>query len=74
VDLHDVLRAGELSRAQALYAELTPLLEFVVAGGPATTVTAGPELLGVGVGDPRRPLLPLDDDGRAALKEVADRR
>jgi dihydrodipicolinate synthase/N-acetylneuraminate lyase len=62
--------AGESPRAQTLYTELKPLLEFIVAGGLATTVKAGLGLLGVGAGDPRRPLLPLDDDGRAALQKL----
>jgi 4-hydroxy-tetrahydrodipicolinate synthase len=70
IDLYDAVRAGELPRAQAIYAEIRPLLEFIVAGGLATTVKAGLELLGVGVGDPRRPLLPLDDEGRAALNKL----
>ncbi|MBO0880176.1 MAG: dihydrodipicolinate synthase family protein, partial [Mycobacterium sp.] len=70
IDLYDAVRGGELKRAQTIYAELKPLLEFIVAGGLATTVKAGLELLGAGVGDPRRPLLPLDDDGRAALGEL----
>ena len=61
IDLYDAVRANEISTAQAIYAEIRPLLEFVVAGGLATTVKAGLELLGIGVGDPRRPLLPLDD-------------
>jgi 4-hydroxy-tetrahydrodipicolinate synthase len=68
IDLYDAVRAGELERAQTIYTELKPLLEFIVAGGLATTVKAGLDLLGAGVGDPRRPLLPLDDDGRAALE------
>jgi 4-hydroxy-tetrahydrodipicolinate synthase len=46
------------------------LLEFTVAGGLATTVKAGLELWGAGVGDPRRPLLPLDDEGRTALQKL----
>jgi 4-hydroxy-tetrahydrodipicolinate synthase len=70
IDLYDAVRAGELERAQTIYTELKPLLEFIVAGGLATTVKAGLDLLGAGVGDPRRPLLPLDDKGRAALKEL----
>jgi 4-hydroxy-tetrahydrodipicolinate synthase len=70
IDLYDAVRAGELPTAQSIYADLKPLLEFIVAGGLATTVKAGLELLGVGVGDPRRPLLPLDDEGRAALKKL----
>jgi len=52
------------------YAEIRPLLEFIVAGGLAITVKAGLELLGVGVADPRLPLLPLDDEGRVALNKL----
>jgi 4-hydroxy-tetrahydrodipicolinate synthase len=63
IDLYDAVRAGELPRAQTIYTELKPLLEFIVAGGLATTVKAGLALIGAGVGDPRRPLLPLDDEG-----------
>ena len=70
IDLYDAVRAGELSRALAIYDELKPLLELIVAGGLPTTVKAGLELLGVGAGEPRRPLLPLDHDGRAALKKL----
>jgi 4-hydroxy-tetrahydrodipicolinate synthase len=70
IDLYDAVRAGELPRAHAIYAELKPLLEFSVTGGLATTVKAGLQLLDVGAGDPRRPLLPLDDEGRAALKKL----
>ena len=70
IDLYDAVRAGELQRAQTIYTELKPMLEFIVAAGLATTVKAGLELLGAGVGDPRRPLLPLDDEGRAALQKL----
>lgn len=70
IDLYDAVRAGDLQKAQGIYDELKPLLEFIVAGGLATTVKAGLQLLGVGVGNPRRPLLPLDDEGRAALQKL----
>ncbi|MEZ0365764.1 dihydrodipicolinate synthase family protein [Mycobacterium sp. pUA109] len=70
LDLYDAVRAGERDRAQALYDDLKPLLEFIVAGGLATTVKAGLELLGVPAGDPRPPLLPLDEAGRGQLKEL----
>lgn len=68
IDLYDAVRAGDLDKAQKIYDELKPLLEFIVAGGLATTVKAGLELLGAAVGDPRRPLLPLDEEGRARLR------
>ncbi|MCV7399193.1 dihydrodipicolinate synthase family protein [Mycobacterium fragae] len=70
IDLYDAARAGDLDKAQKIYDDLKPLLEFIVAGGLPTTVKAGLDLLGAGVGDPRRPLLPLDDDGRARLREL----
>lgn len=70
IDLYDAVRAGDLQKAQAIYDDLKPLLQFIVAGGLATTVKAGLDLLGAPGGDPRPPLLPLDDDGRAALREL----
>lgn len=38
IDVYDAVRAGELPRAQTIYAELKPLSEFIVARGLATTV------------------------------------
>ncbi|OBI48117.1 dihydrodipicolinate synthase family protein [Mycobacterium kyorinense] len=70
IDLYDTVRAGDLHTAQTIYDNLKPLLQFIVAGGLATTVKAGLELLGAGVGDPRRPLLPLDDEGRETLRAL----
>lgn len=67
IDLYEAVRAGDLDKAQALYDDLKPLLQFIVAGGLATTVKAGLDLLGFPVGDPRPPLLPLDERGRAEL-------
>lgn len=40
IDLYDAVRAGELPRAQAIYNELKPLLEFIAASGLATTAKA----------------------------------
>ncbi|MBS4729387.1 dihydrodipicolinate synthase family protein [Mycobacterium sp. SM1] len=68
IELYHAVRAGDVSTAEAIYRDLKPLLEFIVAGGLATTVKAGLDLLGFPAGDPRLPLLPLDDDGRAELR------
>ncbi|KHO27306.1 dihydrodipicolinate synthase [Mycolicibacterium setense] len=68
--LYEAIRAGDKGRAQELYEDLRPLLEFIVAGGLPTTVKGGLELLGQGVGVPRLPLLPLDDDGREELRRL----
>jgi 4-hydroxy-tetrahydrodipicolinate synthase len=70
LDLYDAVRAGDDARAEAVYADLAPLLEFIVAGGLPTTVKGGLELLGQGVGVPRPPLLPLDDAGRDELRRL----
>jgi 4-hydroxy-tetrahydrodipicolinate synthase len=68
IDLYEAVRAGDLDKAQSRYDELKPLLRFIVAGGLPTTVKAGLDLLDFSVGDPRAPLLPLDEAGRAELR------
>lgn len=68
LDLYEAVTAGDPARAQAIYADLAPLLRFIVDGGLPTTVKAGLDLLGRGVGDPRLPLLPLDAGRRADLQ------
>ncbi|SOJ54729.1 4-hydroxy-tetrahydrodipicolinate synthase [Mycobacterium simulans] len=68
MDLYEAVQAGDLEKAGAQYDDLKPLLQFIVEGGLATTVKAGLDLLGFPVGDPRPPLLPLDEQGRAELQ------
>ncbi|OBJ84709.1 dihydrodipicolinate synthase family protein [Mycobacterium asiaticum] len=70
IGLYEAVRAGDPEKAQLLYDDLKPLLQFIVAGGLPTTVKAGLELLGVPAGDPRAPLLPLDQRGRHELQEL----
>ncbi|CAM3199889.1 dihydrodipicolinate synthase family protein [Mycobacterium intermedium] len=70
IDLYQAVRAGDLDKAQHLYDDLKPLLRFIVDGGLATTVKAGLDLLGFPAGDPRPPLLPLDEQGRAELQQL----
>jgi 4-hydroxy-tetrahydrodipicolinate synthase len=72
LDLYDAVRGGDLDTAQKIYDELKPLLDFIVAGGLATTVKAGLDLIGFPLGDPRAPLLPLDEPGRAKLLALLD--
>ncbi|OBF18075.1 dihydrodipicolinate synthase family protein [Mycobacterium kubicae] len=70
IDLYEAVRAGDLEKAQVRYDDLKPLLEYIVAGGLATTVKAGLDLLGFPAGDPRAPLLPLDEQGRKELQAL----
>lgn len=70
LDLYAAVRAGDPELAKKIYDDLAPLLRFIVAGGLPTTVKAGLELLGTGVGNPRPPLLPLEADGRRELDAI----
>lgn len=70
LDLYEAVRSGEAEKARALYDSLRPLLEFIVAGGLPSTVKAGLDLLGNGVGDPRPPLLPIDEEDRSTLDGI----
>ncbi|TGD89306.1 dihydrodipicolinate synthase family protein [Mycolicibacterium sp. CH28] len=70
LDLYDAVRRGDRQQAQAIYDELAPLLRFIVSGGLPTTVKAGLELLGRGVGEPRLPLLPLEPAERTVLRDI----
>jgi 4-hydroxy-tetrahydrodipicolinate synthase len=73
LDLYTAVRAGDLDKAQRIYDDLKPLLQFIVAGGLPTTVKAGLDLLGFPVGDPRAPLLALDAQARSELQELLAR-
>jgi 4-hydroxy-tetrahydrodipicolinate synthase len=59
-----------LPSPQNVYNELKPVVGFIVAGELATTVKVGKELRGARVGGSRRPLLPLGDGSRAALRKL----
>jgi 4-hydroxy-tetrahydrodipicolinate synthase len=70
LDLYAATQAGDYDAAKAIYDELSPLLRFIVAGGLPTTVKAGLDILGTKVGDPRPPLLPLEETGLDELRSL----
>jgi 4-hydroxy-tetrahydrodipicolinate synthase len=70
LDLYAASKAGDYDAAKAIYEDLSPLLRFIVAGGLPTTVKAGLNLLGSHVGDPRPPLLPLDEAGHDEMRSL----
>lgn len=72
LDLYAAVQDGRPDEAKVIYQRLAPLLRFIVDGGLPTTVKAGLELQGHGVGEPRRPLLPLESDDRRTLQGILD--
>ena len=70
LDLYAATQAGDYAAAKAIYEDLSPLLRFIVAGGLPATVKAGLNLLGTHVGDPRLPLLPLDEAGLDQMRSL----
>ncbi|GGO35486.1 dihydrodipicolinate synthase family protein [Streptomyces lasiicapitis] len=67
---YEAVRAGDLADARKRFYRLLPPLRFLLAGGLPTTVKAGLALQGLDVGEPRRPLLPLDESAVRQLKEL----
>ncbi|MFI6996063.1 dihydrodipicolinate synthase family protein [Nocardia sp. NPDC050175] len=65
-----LLTAGEVDTATGLFERLEPLLVAMSRGGLPRTVKAGLRALGIDAGDPRPPLLPVDNDTRRALAEL----
>lgn len=68
--LYQAVRAGDLAQAKALFYRQLPLLDFILKGGLPATIKAGLTLTGLPVGEPRRPVFGLDEQGRRALEAL----
>ena len=66
----DALQAQELARAGALWADIFPLMRFLVSGGYVAGLKSGLEILGFPVGVPRAPLDPLGEPRLSDLKMI----
>jgi 4-hydroxy-tetrahydrodipicolinate synthase len=63
-------QAGDFIKARALMDKLLPMLRNMEGGGYTQKVKVGCELLGIPVGNPRRPLLPLLAEDRREFERV----
>ena len=63
-------QAGDFIQARALMDKLLPMLRNMEGGSYTQKVKVGCELLGIPVGNPRRPLLPLLDEDRREFERV----
>lgn len=72
VEFHREVTAGRADAAADIFDRLRPFLEMIVSRGLPTTIKSGLRSIGIEAGDPRRPLLPLDESGSARLKRLID--
>jgi 4-hydroxy-tetrahydrodipicolinate synthase len=62
--------AGDFVAARAAMDKILPLMRNLESGGYTQKVKRGCELLGIPVGAPRRPLLPLLDADRLEFERI----
>ncbi|MBR8640428.1 4-hydroxy-tetrahydrodipicolinate synthase [Streptomyces tuirus] len=81
VSVHRALVDGDLNRAREQWERIYPLMDTIMCAPFIPAVKAALEELGLPVGPPREPLLPVDEatrariaDGLAALPHLADQR
>jgi dihydrodipicolinate synthase/N-acetylneuraminate lyase len=73
IELYDAIAVDkDLAKGQAVWKRLWPVLNFLLLNGYVAMTKAGADLRGMPVGAPREPLLPADENTRAALKRVLD--
>lgn len=66
----DALQAQELERARAMWAEIFPLMRFLVSGSYVAGLKSGLEILGFPIGVPRAPLEALGERQLSDLKTI----
>jgi dihydrodipicolinate synthase/N-acetylneuraminate lyase len=69
VELFDsIYRRQDLTEAREVWARIWPICKFLeTAGSYVASVKAGCDLIGEPAGDPRPPILPLDESKKAEL-------
>ena len=70
VRFYNAFASGDLKKAQAIAAALYPAMTNLESGKFVQKVKYGCELMGIPVGEPRRPLLPLSDPEKRELARV----
>jgi 4-hydroxy-tetrahydrodipicolinate synthase len=68
--LFDAIKSGDNQKAQELFYQQYEFLEFIVTSGLAAAVKSGLALQGTTVGDPRKPLLPLNKPAQQRFQSM----
>lgn len=69
-DLFNLIDAGQMVEARALWDRMWPVNQFLVTEGYAASVKAGANLIGFHVGDPRLPYRPLSPEKKEELRRL----
>jgi 4-hydroxy-tetrahydrodipicolinate synthase len=67
VDLYDSFMTGNIDKARELHFKLLSLMKL---GGSPVVVKAALDILGVPVGYPRKPLMPVTEDEKRRIRDV----
>lgn len=70
--LYDAVKQDENEQAKELFYRQYAFLEFIVSSGLAAAVKSGLALQGKDVGNPRKPLLPLNEQARQRLQGMLE--
>lgn len=71
--LYTAASSGDSARAETLYEELKPFLQFIVQQGLPSAIKTGLSLQGAPAGEPRLPLLPVDEANSRVLASMLTR-
>ncbi|MBB6522503.1 dihydrodipicolinate synthase family protein [Pseudoteredinibacter isoporae] len=68
--LFEAVKQGESEKARELFYQQYEFLEFIVTSGLAASVKSGMAIQGNDVGEPRKPLLPLDYSAKQRMTDM----
>ncbi|MFZ2054891.1 MAG: dihydrodipicolinate synthase family protein, partial [Candidatus Aminicenantales bacterium] len=72
VEIHSLFRRGKLAEARKLQLDLVPLNKSLTETLGIPAIKYALDLLGYTGGPPRPPLRPLDEDGKAHIRQLLE--
>lgn len=72
VDVYNLFKAGRHTEARDIYRRMLPVNTAVTATYGIAGLKAAMDIIGYYGGPPRSPLLPLDDEGKAAVRRILE--
>jgi len=72
VDVYNLFKAGRHTEARDIYRRMLPVNTAVTAAYGIAGLKAAMDIIGYYGGPPRSPLLPLDDEGKAAVRKILE--